>query len=248
MKKIISLLVWTFRAFSFLIVVALQLINPFHQFIRMAVTQNPITGRMKGQAGGMVFSKWFGLNTMRAYNPNPQKSETTKQLAQRQKFTIIQEVLSPALVFVRKGFELFTQGKTAFNVAMSKNLKSAITGAYPNFAVDYQKLVLSEGTLKDLGEVSDTAVSGHKVHCEWTRDGSDGDCDESDQVNICIMNTDTKEAVVAMGKGPRADGETTITVPASWIGDSCVVIKAGSELSGTVKGPSQPTPPIQIIA
>jgi len=218
----------------------ITLFSPFHQFTTSIVSQNPLIGRARGKGMGAVFSTWKGLNVIRAYNPTPQQSNTTAQLDQRQKFSVIQSMMSKCLLFVRKGFELFQDGQTAFNEAMSRNILGAITGAYPNYAVDYPSVQLSDGTLIDLGTVAAADGGGALATVTWDRIAASGNGSVNDTINVIVFNPSKPFAISDFSSALRSAGIREIQCPADWVGDSIYLyIFATSELSGTVKSPSQ---------
>jgi hypothetical protein len=47
----------------------------------------------------------------------------------------------------QRNYRMYANGMTGFNVAMSYNVKNAITGTYPAFAVNYPVAQISRGNL-----------------------------------------------------------------------------------------------------
>ena len=60
--------------------------------ICFAVTQNSIIGRTRGKVGGVVFSKWRGLNTLRSKPESVKNPKSPGQLFQRKKLTLLVEL------------------------------------------------------------------------------------------------------------------------------------------------------------
>ncbi len=219
---------------------AVKLVSPFHQFSLSIVTQNPLIGRARGKGLGAVFSTWFGLNVVRAYNPSPQQSNTPAQLEQRMRFSLVQSLMSKLLFFVRDGFVAFQDGQTAFNEAMSRNLKNCITGTYPNLAIDNALISLSDGPLIDLGIVEAEESPLHTISGTWSRDTAEGNGSLMDKVTMVVYCEEEKFAIYSDPSCVRQDGQVDVVIPESWASfDKYVHFKAGSELSGTVKSPSQ---------
>ncbi len=239
-KAIFKVLHFTWFILAAMMMSAIKILSPLHQFELSIVTQNPLIGRARGKGMGAVFSTWFGLNVVRAYNPNPQQSNSPAQLEQRQKFSVTQELMSKLLFFVRDGFVAFQHGQTAFNEAMSRNLKNAITGAYPNYEIDHSALSLSDGPLIDLGNVSINEGTPNKITCAWDRITAVGNGSLNDSVTCVIYCAERDFAVYSPANLVRSDESIDISVPTDWSTlDKIVHFKAGSELSGTVKSPSQ---------
>lgn len=57
----------------------------------MAITQNPIIGRAKNQAGGMVFSKMYDKNVMRANPESVNNPKTPAQVKSREALAVLTE-------------------------------------------------------------------------------------------------------------------------------------------------------------
>ncbi len=248
MKTLLNYLHFAFAIVMALFLDGLQILLPFIQVVKYAETQNPVTGRMRGLAGGMVFSKWNGMNTMRSYNANPQPSNTPKQLNQRAKFKLVQEFMSKALPIVRIGFAAFQIRQTAFNEAMSRALNNSVTGTPEIPTLDYPSIQVSDGSLIDLGEVTSVAEAGGHVVVEWTRDDDSGNGSANDPVYVLLVAPNMPFAVVSLGTIVSGAGVADLTVPADWDTEEVhvYIYKAGTELSGTVKSPSQYGGSVQI--
>jgi len=239
-KNLFKLLHFSWFILAAIMLSAVKLVSPFHQFTTSIVTQNPLIGRARGKGLGAVFSTWFGLNVVRSYNPTPQQSNSPAQLDQRQKFSVVQNLMSKLLLFVRDGFSAFQQGQTAFNEAMSRNIKSAITGTYPNYTIDHSKLSLSDGSLIDLGAVTINGEDPLEVVGTWERTAAEGNASVNDKVTMVVYCDEMPFALYSDPSIVRLDGEAVLAIPADWTPfDKYVHFKAGSELSGTVKSPSQ---------
>ena len=113
----------------------------------MAIVQNPVTGRTKKKFGSAVFSKQFGKNTMRTKPIEVRNPKTLPQKQQRAKFSLIVELARLIMGFVRVGFKQAATGMSQFNVFVQSNISTAISGVFPNYAIDFTKIIVSKGTL-----------------------------------------------------------------------------------------------------
>lgn len=57
---------------------------------------------------------------------------------------------------------------SGFNKALSENIRSAITGTYPNFAIDYPKVQLSRGSLPNFTAPTAASTVAGKLAFTWT--------------------------------------------------------------------------------
>jgi hypothetical protein len=186
----------------------------------MAIVQNPVTGRTKKKFATAVFSKQFGKNTMRSKPVEVANPRTLLQKQQRSKFSLMVELSRMMLSFIRLGFKQVAIGMSQFNVFMKSNIKTVITGTYPNYAIDFTKLIVSKGTLSGADTPEATAETGNKVVITWIDNSGNGDAEETDNALALIINYDKKAVKTDTISKTRGDELLQITVPASWIGDT----------------------------
>ncbi|HBX52040.1 MAG TPA: hypothetical protein DEH02_13320 [Bacteroidales bacterium] len=185
----------------------------------MAIVQNPITGRTKKKFGTAVFSKQFGKNTMRTKPIEVRNPKTLLQKQQRSKFTLMVELSRMFLGFIRIGFKQVSTSMSQFNSFMKTNIYDVITGTYPNYSIDFTKLIVTKGTLTGADEGIVTAEAGHKVSFAWTDNTGTGDAQATDKAMQLIINYDKGAVVQDTTNKTRADGSSQLTVPLSWVGD-----------------------------
>jgi len=113
----------------------------------MGIIKQGVIGAFSGKVGNVVGAMWKGIAYMRILPASVANPKTDKQLAQRDRFTTILMFLQPLTQFLRIGFKNFAVKMTAFNSAMSYNIKNAIQGTYPNFTIDYPNALVSRGNL-----------------------------------------------------------------------------------------------------
>ena len=103
----------------------------------MGVIKQGILGGVAGKVGAVVGGIWKGIDYLRSMPASVANPNTVKQQNQRSKFTLTLNFLKPLTSLLPIGFKNYASGMTGFNVAMSYNVKNAITGVFPNFAVNY---------------------------------------------------------------------------------------------------------------
>ena len=185
----------------------------------MAIVQNPITGRTKQKFGSAVFSKQFGKNTMRTKPIEVRNPKTLLQKQQRSKFSLMVALARMFLGFIRNGFKQVATDMSAFNVFMKSNISLVISGVYPNYSIDFTKLIVTKGTLTGADGASAVAAAGRKVTISWVDNTGTGDALATDKAMQLLINY-TKGAVVQdTTTKTRADITNDLTVPASWVGD-----------------------------
>jgi len=185
----------------------------------MAIVQNPITGRTKGKFASAVFSKQFGKNTMRSKPIEVRNPKTLAQREQRSKFSLMVELSRKFLAFIRIGFKQTAIGMSQFNSFMQTNIQNVITGAYPDYEIDYTLLLVSRGTLTGSEGSSATAIAGNSVTIDWMDNTGSGDALGTDKALMLILNPNSPNVVSNTTLKTRADGTYDIVVPVAWVGD-----------------------------
>lgn len=171
------------------------------------------------------------MRIMPASVANPQ---TVPQLDQRQKFSLTMSFLQPLSQFLKTGFKSFAVKMTGINAAMSYNFHHAVTGAYPNYTVDYPNALVARGNLAPaLNPTAASTVAGTIV---FTWDDNSGEIGASalDKSLIVVYNPVKHQAVTVNELAERADGTQTVTVPDSFSGDLVQCYMAFIAADGTV--------------
>jgi len=107
----------------------------------MGTIKQGILGGFSGKVGSVIGGIWKGISYMRGLALSVANPQTDAQLAQRQKWAVTMHFLQPLTEFLKTGFKAYAVKMTGINAAMSYNIKNALTGTYPNFAIDYPNAV-----------------------------------------------------------------------------------------------------------
>ena len=134
----------------------------------MGITQLGILGDISGKVGPVVGSNWRGINTVRARPKRSKKDPTQQQTEQRDKFKL-------AATFA-KGFAplsavTFADGinkQTGYNKVMAHSIKSAITGVWPAYQLDYSHVLVGRGSLPNVQAPAAAAGAAGIVSWHWT--------------------------------------------------------------------------------
>jgi hypothetical protein len=111
----------------------------------MAKGTNAI-GKFRGKAGAMVFRVVDGKQVMQEYNPNPRKSSTYPQMAQRTGMRAISQIGSALLAPIRLGF---STRYYPFSWFVKENLKHNVVSATgpESVEINYGMLKIAEDTI-----------------------------------------------------------------------------------------------------
>ena len=208
----------------------------------MAKFHSTTFGAISGKHGTAVaVTRKDGTSYLRvhvkAHNPR-----TDKQQAHRAKFALTSKALAPFNSIFKH-----TMGITnGISIARSHAFKNAIVNEYPNFSIDYKKIMFSFGTLEKLQNASTTSDNG-VVSINWDYKKM-YNCHGSDSVSLVVFNKDTNQALHIENIASRKDRQTKINIQESWINSEIyfwAYVRRGDKISDSVAvGANQHSPNI----
>ena len=186
--------------------------------INMAKVSTGILGGFSGTVGNVVGSYYNGVNYMRAKPSSYNDAKTEAQLAQRERFGLIQRLLKRLKTFIQAGFPDFVRYGRPLNRALSYNIRNAIEGAYPGQTINYANLLVSEGDLTRPQDPVATSPLPGELSIEWINNSDLGSAEQTDQLMLLVYSPVTDDAV-EMLEGPTRDAEIySMMVPQSYEG------------------------------
>ena len=179
----------------------------------MGKLDNGAYGHVSGKIGNLVSYTLNGTNVIRKIGRST-KPPTNAQRAVQQKLKLVNEFLNPIFGFIKVGFSFAAEEikKYPHNVALSYNIKKAITGEYPNLSVDYSKAMVSMGTLTP---AINPVVSKLENGIEFTWEvASDMDWNsKNDRAMLLLYFPDSSNAIYFLSGAKRAEGRDFIVLP-----------------------------------
>jgi len=140
----------------------------------MARIQNPIIGRARKHAGGMIFYKLWKHNIMRAMPVDIRVNNSTLRLIQRSKFASVKAFASPIISCIRFSFLCNQITHSAFSAFMRANLPTCLVAPYNEWptldTVSDGQVNFGGASLPDLQNLVCVALSGMKVSITWDPD------------------------------------------------------------------------------
>lgn len=170
-------------------------------------------GKISGKHGSAVAmkSKATGKTYLRLHAV-PTDPKTEKQMAQRAKFGFVNQEMN----CMRNLFKITFGGNQGVSTGVSLAFK-ALEGEYPDFSINYSKLILSLGNVNTSGLLNVTKLAGTTLKFEWdTTIGFQGD--DNDLVSIVLLNAETKIGKIYQNNIKRIEGSTEILLPEVWLG------------------------------
>ncbi len=130
---------------------------------------------------------------------------------------------------------------TQFNSAMSYNLNHAVTGAYPDFAIDYPHALVSHGQLNGATGAGVASTNPAVVDFTWVDNSGPGrsKANTTDKAMLLLYNASKGIAVYNFQGASRDTGSQSLDVPADFSGDEvqaylAFISEDGSQVSDSV--------------
>lgn len=185
----------------------------------MAILKPGQVGDFKGKIGQVVVSKWRQLTVGRSTPKKSSKKATEEQLNQQSKFGLVTSFIGRIGKTIALGYQNSAGNLTPYNVAVKDHIKNAVTGEYPNFMIDYSKVVLSSPKAQNEidaaasvemsaavdAEVTITWVPKKQVFIERTMG--------TDLLLVVFYNVTEDAFMTAYSEGTRSSLTSTFFVP-----------------------------------
>lgn len=156
----------------------------------MAKINSTTFGKISGKIGNVVaVVRKDGVNYIKEYNGNPHNPRTDKQQAHRYKLGHTAKALAP----FNSLFKELLGSTNGISVARSYAFRNAITGEYPNYSIDYEKLMFTFGKLQKLDNAS-IIISDRTITLNWSFDENFNFGD--DTVSLIVFNKDTEQTIL----------------------------------------------------
>jgi hypothetical protein len=179
----------------------------------MATNEKGILGGFSGKVGTVVGFNLNGADYMRGTQISFGNPRTEKQKQQRAKVAMIINLLGPLKNFLRVGFRKQAVRMSAFNAATSYNMIHAVTGIYPDFAIDYSKVLVSQGKLPGaLNPVISSPEKG-QVQFTWQDNSSKSGAMPNDRAVVVVVLPEKRKAFTLTEGSTRMVGSQTVTLP-----------------------------------
>ncbi|MCK9205164.1 MAG: DUF6266 family protein [Bacteroidales bacterium] len=199
----------------------------------MAIVQNPITGRTRKMFGTAVFSKQFGVNTMRAKPAGVKNPNTIGQSTQRTKFSTIVYLIRQVLPLINSVYAGTMKKMSPFNKIVSINVKNAFTGDPP--VLDHTKVILCDFEGSAVSNVTLTAQPDQVMNIAWDPNTVNPD-ELAAALTLILINCDTNKVMLFPDVDLRSAGSATITVPSDWVGAQTALHILTVDYSQTISG------------
>jgi hypothetical protein len=189
----------------------------------MGTYRKGILGSFSGKVGTVVGSSWNGIDYMRSLPRPSGKAPTNAQLIQRVKLALATGFLRPISSLVNIGFKSLAVKQTGFNVATSQIISEAITGTYPDFLIDYSKVLISKGNLTGPWNAVASSPAPSVLNIIWTDNTGSGTAKDTDKAVLLVYNPVQSQYVFTLDGADRLESADSLALPADFSGDTVEV-------------------------
>ncbi len=180
----------------------------------MGTIVNGANGGFKGKAGSIIGSSWKSINYIKGLYKKRSKPASEAQMMQQEKFKTLMRFLLPINFFLKIGFgRKNTEKLTPINAAFQFNLDKAITGVYPDYALDYAKVSIADGSLYGGGSVAVAYDAGDLTFTWSTGNSETFETFADDMVYVLAYHAEKDEFISTPAPSTRALGTVTFSVP-----------------------------------
>ncbi|SDG34920.1 hypothetical protein SAMN05421827_105240 [Pedobacter terrae] len=184
----------------------------------MATYSKGANGAFSGKVGSVIGSNWRSVDYLRGLPKKSSKPSTEPQLAQRAKFALAAQYLSPIKDVLNTGFKDKQLNKiTGYNAAVKIFLNQAVTGNYPDFQIDFSKVVISKGSLSAMHGLN-ASLQGADLLLNWQSILNRYNAFADDVLTVVIFNA-TKNMYLVYEEAQRAALTYTAVIGANFSGD-----------------------------
>lgn len=182
----------------------------------MGVIKQDILGGVAGKVGTVIGGSWKGIDYLRSILTSVANPNTPKQQDQRTKFSTVLNFLKPLTSLLAIGFKNYANGVTGFNVAMSYNVKNAISGTYQAFTMNYPVAQISRGNLTGASGAAVASTVAANVVFTWQNNAGTGNTLATDTAILVTFFPTLNEAVYKVTTIARSAATATLTVPTKY--------------------------------
>ncbi len=177
----------------------------------MAKNLKGILSAISGRLGPIVGGTWKGIPYLRMTpksNGQPKK-QSSKQMAHRAKFVYLTKWLKPFHAYVTLGFKNMAEGTTEISAAFSYNFKAALLGEYPNFEIDYARVMISLGKLPNMYLPHLSLMAPDRIRIDWQLNPPHENASYDDQLMVVVYSRQGKLVDGMMGGTKRTQKTCT---------------------------------------
>ncbi|HVY74233.1 MAG TPA: DUF6266 family protein [Puia sp.] len=179
----------------------------------MGTINKGILGPFSGTVGTVIGGTWNGIPYMRS-KPGPRKgAASAKQVEQHARFALMVKYLQPMAGLFALSFRDSAARMSGFNIAVRYNMGSALTGAYPDFAVDPTQVLVSRGPLPAMQAPAAASAVAGQIGFSWKNNAGSGNSSADDKAILVAYSSELHQVVFTTAGAARSAQADTLTTP-----------------------------------
>lgn len=171
-----------------------------------------VLGGFSGKVGTVIGSSWKGIDYMRSLaTVRKNRTSSQRQLEQRAKFALVSAFMQSMHSIVMRNFNRYANRMTGTNSAMSYTIKSAVTGTYPDYRIEYSQVKISRGSLPNALGATATAGAAGRINFTWPDNSGLGKALPEDLALLVAYCADLNATIYRLGAN-RSAGQDVLDV------------------------------------
>jgi Family of unknown function (DUF6266) len=152
----------------------------------MGTIKKGILGGFSGRVGPAVGSSWKGIDVIRSRPPRKRRRSTEGQLSQMERMKLVSEFVAPLTGLLNKTYGGGLVNMSAFNKALSYNMRNAVDGNHPEFRINFARVVLGTGDLLNPELSASVSEATGQIRFIWKDNSLEGSARSTDQAFAAI--------------------------------------------------------------
>jgi hypothetical protein len=172
-----------------------------------------ILGGFSGTVGPIVGASWNGIDYIRSKPHSEKRIPSPAQQAQQACFGLMVRFLKPMKELLDLGFTDKTRIRSGPNLALSYNIRNAVTGVYPDLTIDPAGLTLTRGYLPNAAAPAVSSTGTGLLHFTWKDNSGAGRAKPGDKAILIAYAPASGKALYNCKAAFRHEQKGILAVP-----------------------------------
>lgn len=191
----------------------------------MGTTKNGLLRGVSGQVGPVVVANGNGRSIVRIMPKDSTKAPKLSALTQRANFKMVTKFVTQTKAVMSVGYQAYKDNIKPLNAALSYHVRNAVSGTYPDFKINLEKVKISkdDGGLKEEQSAAVVAAAGAILNISWDStmyytvpELEDRNLDET---LVLVYDESKSISLSAVGAGTRGLSKQAVRLPKVFAGD-----------------------------
>lgn len=143
-----------------------------------------------------------------------------RQLEVRARFSVTAHFLAPLKSLLSVYFGQPSGQKSRYNLAFSYHNLEALTGTYPDYEIDFPKVIVTKGDLLGLEQPVLEPQSNALLKFTWTDNSGQGEAKATDALLVVVYNPARALFAYQLQAANRDQNSYLYDLPDNWVGDT----------------------------